>query len=151
MQPAEEPVVSLLNEAAATALEHCVQQQILASEKIAALSASLAEANENIKALESESNEKSDIISDLKKQVASLSEENNSLSNDISILSKKIEDSEGEGVNLRQERDLLLLQIHQIQDELERYFLLYRSQSRMLKQHDVLHHRLVRLISNFAE
>ena len=65
---------------------------------------------------------------------------------------QRVEELEREVVAVRADTELALLQLHQVQEELERYFLLSRQQDDMLSSSENLTRRAVAaLISKMAQ
>jgi len=80
-----------------------------------------------------------------------LKEERDQLSLQVGVLRRKLDELEMEqqkDVAARQEAELALLQLRQVQGDLEHYFLLSRQQSEFLAANEDLQARLIALLSN---
>ena len=68
-------------------------------------------------------------------------------SNKLNELQEKLEKAQAETKNGREEIELSLLQLHQVQEELEHYFLLSREQKVLLDDHADQQKRVRKLLS----
>ena len=129
----QDPIKSFLNNAAAAALLEARKESELTRQEVSRLSLELKGALSKCEQLTKQ-------LSDNDEELADLKQQNHELQKQLSVQELLVKNSS-------QEAELTLSQLRQLQDQLERYFKIKISQSRMLCDYEVLSQQLIDLIA----
>ena len=129
----QDPIKSFLNNAAAAALLEARKESELTRQEVSRLSLELKGALSKCEQLTKQ-------LSDNDEELADLKQQNHELQKQLSVQELLVKNSS-------QEAELTLSQLRQLQDQLEHYFLIKISQSRMLCDYEILNRRLIDLIA----
>ena len=129
----QDPIKSFLNNAAAAALLEARKESELTRQEVSRLSLELKGALSKCEQLTKQ-------LSDNDEELADLKQQNHELQKQLSVQELLVKNSS-------QEAELTLSQLRQLQDQLERYFQIKISQSRMLCDYEVLNQQLIDLIA----